>query len=150
MKYTVEQQVQDLSVVEAAARCLSARVVGEKADALQGFEPDFARIAQYHSGLRVRTVARMFWALATKPQISGFECNEYGRLLPEVKKLIKSKLIRRRKAQAKCLSPQTHRQVCYCGNMARSTASLNQRDETRTPLQVEEARIRRALMGDGR
>lgn len=124
--YDKETQVEDLDAIKAAEGILSAKVAGETPTDLKPKMHIYARIAGYHepNNGQVKAVARMFWAITTHEKIAGFDMQRYAALLPEVRKLVKSKLIRRRKAGKPCLMPDVHRQKCYCGNAQRA-ATMN-------------------------
>ena len=118
--YDKETQMEDLAAIQAAQNLLSAKVVGEQVAVLKPKMDVYARISGYYSPNhgKVKPVARMFWTLATHEKISGFECNAYATLLPEVRKMVKGKLIRRRRAEKKCLLPNEHAQPCFCARLA--------------------------------
>lgn len=118
--YDKETQVEDLDAIKAAEGILSAKVAGETPTDLRPKMHVYARIAGYHepNNGQVKAVARMFWAITTHEKIAGFDMNRYAALLPEVRKLVKSKLIRRRKAEKACSQPNIHQQRCFCNRLA--------------------------------
>lgn len=122
--YDKETQVEDLDAIKAAEGILSAKVAGETPTDLKPKMHIYARIAGYHepNNGQVKAVARMFWAITCHEKICGFDMNRYAALLPEVRKLVKSKLIRRRKAAKACLQPDRHSQKCYCAHLATAKA----------------------------
>lgn len=122
--YDKETQVEDLAAIDAAQAILSARVLGEQPNELKQRMDIFARISGYHSPDhgRVKTVARMFWAITSHANISGFECNHYATLLPEVRRMVRAKLIRRKRVAKKCGQPERHSQPCFCLHLSNAKA----------------------------
>ena len=118
--YDRETQIEDLAAITAAEGILSARVAGEAKLDLKPSMHVYARIAGYSTPNhgKVKTVARMFWALTQNSSISGFDLKAYETLLSDVRKQVKAKLIRRRPATKKCALPNVHRQPCFCARLA--------------------------------
>jgi hypothetical protein len=119
--YTKEIQADDLAAIDAAQKILSAMVVGEHPVDLKPNMATYARIAGYNEGSYRRTVARVFWALCQHNEIDGFQLNAYEIILNAQRKLVKSKLIRRKRVPKTCLQPLVHIQRCYCGNLVKET-----------------------------
>src|SRR5260370_1587595 len=129
VRYTREQQIEDLECIDITIALLSARVVGEKQNMCEAFLLDYVRISRYFatnkprvSGLSQQLVGRMFHRLTSLQAINGFECRHYEQMLKQVRKHVRNMLFLRRKKAATCLAPEIHIQKCYCANAARAKA----------------------------
>lgn len=122
--YDRETQIEDLAAIDAAQAILSAKVAGEQPNVLKPQMDVFARIAGYYlpNHGQVKRVARCFWSITTHNKISGLECNTFATLLPEVRRMVRAKLICRKKVTKTCLQPDIHVQKCYCGHLVNAKA----------------------------
>jgi hypothetical protein len=123
MPYTVQQQKRDVAIVDATISALGARSIGEKQQLCESYLQDYIRISRFWAEKRANNprkqadTLRLFLNMAQAPKIDAFHLGEYEALLKETRRLIQSKIFRRKKKADTCESPESHRQVCFCANM---------------------------------
>ena len=125
-RYTKEQQVEDLAVVDGTAAILSARVAGERQAECESWLGDYVRISRYFAAeedtlrnniVMQRRVQHMFLDLVENKKVSAFKVGEYEQVLRQVKARIKSMLSRRRKkldSSSKTFVPTPRRSSKLC------------------------------------
>lgn len=118
----------DVEAIDSALKILSAKVAGESPIDLKPNMAVYARIAGYYKGEQVKTVARMFWALTQDKQISGFQCKDYARLLPQIRRDVKARLKMGFRKPKPCMRPEEHRQPCFCGNYQRGVIRQQEKE----------------------
>jgi hypothetical protein len=119
--YTLEQQKIDKGVIDLTIASLSARIIGEKQDYLEGYVADYIRIARLwvnkphlNHAMQVET-AKMFQEIAYAPRISAWQAKAYENLLRLTRRMIGASIFRRKgKKTVSCFNPEVHGKGCVC------------------------------------
>lgn len=125
MQYSPEMFKQDKLAVACAQNEISRLVAGEGTGNCSLYLEEYTRIAKYfvEQPETTKTLARMFYYIATAKEITGFDALVYDARLKEVLKKLKSMVHFRKRNKIKCWFPKEHVQPCYCARLDAANAA---------------------------